>query len=207
MKAMKLGLIALISILVITGCSTKDSAKGENPVVTLEMESGEKMEIELYPDVAPITVTNFVNLASSGFYDGLTFHRIIQGFMVQGGDPDGNGTGGPGYAIKGEFENNGYTNMLTHKKGIISMARSQSNDSAGSQFFIMLGEAPNLDGGYAAFGKVINGLEALEELGNTEVGINDMGSEMSKPVEKQVIKKMTVDTFGIDYGETKKINP
>jgi peptidyl-prolyl cis-trans isomerase B (cyclophilin B) len=153
MRASKLGLVALITVvlvMLVAGCNQNDNsgkadgkANGKKeskiPVVTLEMASGGVMEIELYPEVAPITVTNFVNLVDSGFYDGLKFHRIRKGFMIQGGDPEGNGTGGPGYAIKGEFYNNGYTNMLAHKKGIISMARSRSMDSAGSQFFIMFG--------------------------------------------------------------------
>jgi peptidyl-prolyl cis-trans isomerase B (cyclophilin B) len=219
MRASKLrliGLITLVLVMVVAGCSQNDNSgdgkadvkkESKIPVVTLEMASGGIMEIELYPEVAPITVTNFVNLVNSGFYDGLKFHRIVKGFMIQGGDPEGNGTGGPGYAIKGEFYNNGYTNMLAHKKGIISMARSQSMDSAGSQFFIMLGEVPNLNGDYAAFGKVIKGIEVLDRLGDTEVGLNDMGNELSKPSVDQVVKRMTVETFGVDYGGTDKINP
>lgn len=200
--------VVLLVAVTVAGCSkNEDNAattdkKGKNPIVTLEMESGSTMEIELYPDVAPNTVTNFVNLVSSGFYDGLIFHRIIPGFMIQGGDPDGPGKGGPGYAIKGEFVSNGFSNKLSHEKGVISMAREGENmDSAGSQFFIMTATRPDLDGNYAAFGKVVKGIEVLDTLGTVQTGVND------RPVEDQVIKKMTVDTFGVNYGETKKVTP
>jgi len=178
--------------------ATEDKEGNKNPIVTIEMATGAKMNIELYPDVAPNTVTNFVNLVSSGFYDGLIFHRVIPGFMIQGGDPDGIGTGGPGYGIKGEFSSNGFDNKLIHEKGVISMARSQHPDSAGSQFFLMTAPAPHLDGGYAGFGKVIEGLEVLEVIGNVQTGAQD------RPIEDQVIKTMTVETFGVEYGSPVK---
>jgi peptidyl-prolyl cis-trans isomerase B (cyclophilin B) len=207
MRSGLIGLVIVVLVIMVAGCgknedNTTPTKKSNNPIVTLEMASGSKMDIELYPDVAPNTVTNFVNLVSSGFYDGLIFHRIIPGFMIQGGDPDGTGKGGPGYAIKGEFANNGWANNLSHEKGVISMARESLNmDSAGSQFFIMTATSPNLNGDYAAFGKVVKGIEVLDTLGTVETGLND------RPVEDQVIKKMTVNTFGVKYGETKKITP
>jgi peptidyl-prolyl cis-trans isomerase B (cyclophilin B) len=175
---------------------------GKNPVVTLEMASGTKFGIELYPDIAPITVTNFVNLVSSGYYDGLIFHRVIPGFMIQGGDPDGTGMGGPGYEIKGEFSSNGFDNKLAHEEGVISMARNGDNpDSAGSQFFIVTKDSPHLDGDYAAFGKVVKGIEGLPSIENVET------DAQARPIEDQVIKKMTVETFGVEYGEPEKITP
>ncbi|MEX2414719.1 MAG: peptidylprolyl isomerase [Paenibacillaceae bacterium] len=213
MKRTRTSLIGLaivaLAVMMVSGCNKstdKDGAAtdkdGQNPIVTLEMESGIKMEIELYPDVAPNTVTNFVSLVGSGYYDGLIFHRIMAGFMIQGGDPDGTGMGGPGYSIKGEFSSNGFTNDLAHVKGVISMARTSDNpDSAGSQFFIMTGTSPNLDGDYAAFGKVIKGIEGLDIIGNVKTGAQD------RPIEDQLIKKMTVDTFGVEYGEPEKITP
>lgn len=213
MKRTRTSLIGLaivaLAVMMVSGCNKstdKDGAAtdkdGQNPIVTLEMESGIKMEIELYPDVAPNTVTNFVSLVGSGYYDGLIFHRIMAGFMIQGGDPDGTGMGGPGYSIKGEFSSNGFTNDLAHVKGVISMARTSGNpDSAGSQFFIMTGTSPNLDGDYAAFGKVIKGIEGLDIIGNVKTGAQD------RPIEDQLIKKMTVDTFGVEYGEPEKITP
>lgn len=212
MSRTRTGLIGLVIVILVammvSGCSKsadskkdESAATGKNPIVTLEMESGTKIEIELYPDIAPNTVTNFVNLVSKGFYDGLIFHRVIPGFMIQGGDPDGTGMGGPGYSIKGEFSSNGFDNDLAHVKGVISMARSQASDSAGSQFFIMTGTSPNLDGDYAAFGKVVKGIEGVETIENVETGAQD------RPLEDQVIKKMTVETFGVEYGEPKKITP
>lgn len=156
-------------------------------MIIIEMENGKKIKIELYPDKAPITVSNFEKLAKEGFYDGLTFHRVISGFMIQGGDPDGTGTGGPGYSIKGEFISNGVKNDIKHERGVISMARSMHPDSAGSQFFIMHKAAPHLDGDYAAFGKVIDGMETVDEIAGCDTDYNDM------PVKKQVIKKVTVE--------------
>lgn len=164
-----------------------------NPVVTIEMESGGKIIAELYPEIAPETVNNFVSLASKGFYDGLIFHRVIPGFMIQGGDPDGDGTGGPGYCIKGEFLMNGVKNTLSHKRGVLSMARAGHPNSAGSQFFIMVEKAPHLDGEYAAFGKVIEGMDVADTIVNAD------RDRMDKPKQEQRMKSVTVETFGVDY--------
>ncbi len=171
---------------------------GENPVVTMTMENGDVIKLELYPDIAPNTVANFVSLIEQNYYDGIIFHRVIPGFMIQGGDPAGNGTGGPGYSIPGEFTGNGFKNDLSHTKGVLSMARTQDPNSAGSQFFIMAEDYPSLDGQYAAFGKVIEGLEVVDSIVSVE------RDNMDKPLEDQKIKTMTVDTFGVDYGEPKK---
>ena len=157
-----------------------------NPIVTIEMEDGGVIRLELYPDVAPITVDNFVSLVRKGFYDGLIFHRVIPGFMIQGGDPKGIGTGGPGYTIKGEFKANGVVNNIKHERGVISMARSMMPDSAGSQFFIMHADAPHLDGQYAAFGRVIEGIEEVDKIASTRTSRND------RPVSDQRMKKVTV---------------
>lgn len=165
----------------------------ENPVVTITMENDKKILIELEPKVAPNTVANFIALANDGTYDGLIFHRVIPGFMIQGGDPDGTGMGGPGYAIKGEFSNNQFENNMKHERGVISMARSQSNDSAGSQFFIMVAESASLDGDYAAFGKVTSGMDAVDEIVSTKTDGSD------KPLKEQKMKSVTVDTKGFDY--------
>ena len=171
----------------------------DNPIVTIEMENGSTMKLELYPETAPNTVRNFISLAGSGFYDGLIFHRVIPGFMIQGGDPEGTGMGGPGYSIKGEFSANGFKNDLKHDRGVISMARSNRPDSAGSQFFLMVEKAPHLDGQYAAFGKVIEGMEEADRIVGVKRDYND------RPREDQRIKKMTVETFGKDYGEVEKV--
>ena len=168
-------------------------ANAEHPIATLTMENGDVIEIELYCDVAPNTVANFVTLANSGYYDGLTFHRVISGFMIQGGCPLGTGTGNPGYSIKGEFSKNGFENNLQHTRGVISMARSSAMDSAGSQFFIMHADAPHLDGSYAAFGKVISGMEAVDKIASVATNYSD------KPLTAQVIKSITVDTKGVEY--------
>ena len=166
----------------------------QNPVVTFEMENGRKMKAELYPDKAPNTVNNFVSLVSSGFYDGLIFHRVISGVMIQGGDPAGIGTGGPGYNIKGEFAMNGCKqNDLKHERGVLSMARAMHPDSAGSQFFIMHKNSSHLDGQYAAFGKIIEGIEVVDEIASVKTDWND------KPRTPQVMKKVTVETFGVQY--------
>lgn len=165
----------------------------ENPIVTITMNNDEKIVLELEPKVAPNTVANFISLVEDGFYDGLIFHRVIPGFMIQGGDPEGNGTGGPGYAIAGEFASNGFDNAITHERGVISMARSQSPDSAGSQFFIMAETSPHLDGEYAAFGRVIEGLEVVDAI----VSVDRNGSD--KPNEPQIMKTVTVDTKGYEY--------
>ena len=170
----------------------------QNPIVTIEMENGDIIKAELYPEIAPNSVKNFISLINKGFYDGLIFHRVIEGFMIQGGCPDGNGMGGPGYSIPGEFSQNGFKNDLKHTRGVLSMARSMNPDSAGSQFFIMHKNAPHLDGAYAAFGKVTEGIEAVDKIAETEVDYHD------RPVEPQVIKKVTVDTFGEKYGEPEK---
>ena len=169
-----------------------------NPVVTFEMENGDVIKAELYPEIAPNTVNNFISLVKKGFYDGLIFHRVIPGFMIQGGDPLGKGLGGPGYGIKGEFLQNGFKNELKHSRGVLSMARAGDPDSAGSQFFIMHEDAPHLDGGYAAFGKVIEGIEAVDRICDVRTDWND------KPRIPQVMKKVTVDTFGVDYPEPEK---
>jgi peptidyl-prolyl cis-trans isomerase B (cyclophilin B) len=174
-----------------------------NPVVTIEMDNGKQIEIELFPDIAPNTVNNFISLAKQGFYDGLIFHRVIPGFMIQGGDPLGNGTGGPGYAIKGEFSANGFPNGLPHKRGVISMARAMAYDSAGSQFFIMVDEAPHLDGQYAAFGYVIQGMETVDEIVMQEIDPSDQNR--TRPLNPMAIKKVTVDTKGVDYPEPEVI--
>ncbi len=170
----------------------------QNPVVTFEMENGNVMKAELYPDIAPNTVRNFISLVSSGFYDGVIFHRVIPGFMIQGGDPEGTGMGGPGYCIKGEFSGNGFKNTLKHEKGVLSMARTARPNTAGSQFFIMVEKAPHLDGQYAAFGKVIEGIEEADRIVAVKRDYND------KPREPQRMKKVTVETFGVDYGEVEK---
>lgn len=159
------------------------------------MENGDIMKAELYPDIAPNTVNNFISLIKKGFYDGLIFHRVISGFMIQGGCPDGIGTGGPGYSIKGEFSQNGFANDLKHTPGVLSMARSMMPNSAGSQFFIMHQTSPHLDGAYAAFGKIIEGLDVVDKIANVETNYSD------RPLVEQKIKSVTVDTFGIDYPE------
>ncbi|MCD8301191.1 MAG: peptidylprolyl isomerase [Clostridiales bacterium] len=170
----------------------------QNPIVTIEMENGDIIKAELYPETAPNTVNNFISLANRGYYDGVIFHRVIPGFMIQGGDPQGTGTGGPGYCIKGEFASNGFKNDLAHDPGVLSMARTMVKDSAGSQFFIMHAKAPHLDGEYAAFGKVIEGLDAVDKIATVKTDWND------KPLKKQAMKKVTVETFGVEYPEPEK---
>jgi len=171
----------------------------ENPEVTITLNSGDQIELELYPEKAENTVNNFIDLADKGYYDGLKFHRVIKGFMIQGGCPDGTGMGNPGYAIKGEFSSNGYENDLKHERGVISMARSQSPDSAGSQFFIMHKDAAHLDGQYAAFGKVIEGIDAVDKIAEVNTNARDM------PAEDQIMEKVEVELFGEDYPEPNKI--
>ena len=165
----------------------------QNPIVTITMNGGDIIRLELYPDIAPISVNNFISLINKKFYDGLIFHRVIKGFMIQGGCPQGTGTGGPGYSIKGEFSQNGVENNLKHTEGVLSMARSMLPDSAGSQFFIMHKTSPHLDGGYAAFGKVIEGMEAVDHVAETPTGFQD------RPINDQRIRKATVETFGESY--------
>ena len=169
-----------------------------NPIVTIEMENGDIMKVELYPEVAPNTVNNFISLVKKGFYNGLIFHRVIRGFMIQGGCPQGPGMGGPGYQIKGEFLQNGFPNSLKHEPGVISMARAMHPDSAGSQFFIMHETSPHLDGSYAAFGKVIEGMDVVNEIAEVPTAWGD------KPFEAQVMKSVTVDTQGVEYDEPEK---
>ncbi|WP_226666541.1 peptidylprolyl isomerase [Metabacillus litoralis] len=213
MKSKQFVFFVLIFIIILGGCgtakndttsnsngSTKPTQKIEdNPIVTIVMENNEEIKMELYPNTAPNTVNNFISLVESGFYDGLIFHRVIPDFMIQGGDPEGIGTGGPGYGIKGEFKENGFENDLKHERGIISMARSQAPDSAGSQFFIMVADSSSLDGNYAAFGKVTEGMDTVDSIVNVKTDKAD------KPLEEQKMKKVTVETFGIDYPEPEKI--
>ena len=171
----------------------------QNPIITFEMENGDIMKAELYPQVAPNTVNNFISLVNKGFYDGLIFHRVINGFMIQGGDPEGTGMGGPGYGIKGEFAQNGFANDLKHTAGVLSMARSMMPNSAGSQFFIMHKDAPHLDGAYAAFGKIIEGMDVINKIAEVATDYSD------RPIEDQRMKTVTVETFGVDYDEPETV--
>ena len=171
----------------------------QNPIVTITMTDGSVMKAELYPEIAPQSVNNFISLINKKYYDGLIFHRVIKGFMIQGGCPDGTGMGGPGYSIKGEFTQNGFTNDLKHTEGVLSMARAMNPNSAGSQFFIMHKTSPHLDGSYAAFGKVTEGMDVVNKIAETSTDWND------RPLEDQVIKSMTVETFGVDYPEPEKL--
>lgn len=170
-----------------------------NPIVTFEMENGDIMKAELYPEIAPNTVNNFISLVQNGFYDGLIFHRVIRGFMIQGGCPDGTGMGGPGYTIKGEFSQNGFANDLRHTEGVLSMARAMHPDSAGSQFFIMHKNSPYLDGAYAAFGKIIEGMDIVNKIAETATDYSD------RPLEEQKMKKVTVDTMGVEYPAPERV--
>ncbi len=171
----------------------------KNPIVTIEMENGSLIKLELYPDIAPNTVKNFISLVQKNFYDGVIFHRVIRGFMIQGGDPEGTGMGGPGYSIKGEFSYNHFENNLKHTAGVISMARSQMPNSAGSQFFIMHKDSPHLDGSYAAFGKVTEGMDVVNAIADERTDYSD------RPLTPQVMKKVTVELFGEEYGEPEKM--
>lgn len=203
-QTIKLLIITTFLAIFLLGCSSKtketdDMEIKENPIVTITMENDQTIEIELYPNIARNTVRNFISLINEKYYDGIIFHRVIPGFMIQGGDPTGTGMGGPDYSIKGEFSTNGFENDLSHEAGIISMARSGHPDSAGSQFFITVGDASFLDGEYAAFGKVIKGMETAEEIVNVETGAND------KPLTDQKIKSITVDTKDIEYQEAEII--
>ncbi len=171
----------------------------QNPLVKFEMENGSVFEAELYPEIAPNTVNNFISLVKKGFYDGLIFHRVIKGFMIQGGDPQGTGMGGPGYSIKGEFRLNGFANNLEHTPGVLSMARAADPDSAGSQFFVMHETSPHLDGSYAAFGKVINGMDVVNAIAEVRTDWSD------RPMEEQKLRTVTVDTFGVDYPEPETV--
>lgn len=171
----------------------------QNPIITFEMENEDIMKAELYPQVAPNTVNNFISLVNKGFYDGLIFHRVINGFMIQGGDPEGTGMGGPGYGIKGEFAQNGFANDLKHTAGVLSMARSMMPNSAGSQFFIMHKDAPHLDGAYAAFGKIIEGMDVVNKIAEVATDYSD------RPMEDQRMKTVTAETFGVDYDEPETV--
>ena len=170
-----------------------------HPLATITMKNGGVIQLELYPEIAPESVKNFISLANSGFYDGLIFHRVIPGFMIQGGDPKGNGTGGPGYSIKGEFAANGFENDLLHERGVLSMARAKAYDSAGSQFFIMHEDYPSLDGQYAAFGRVISGMEVVDAIAMTTTDSKD------KPYKDQIMATVRVETWGVEYGEPEKL--
>ena len=170
-----------------------------NPIVTFEMENGDIMKAELYPEIAPNTVNNFISLVQNGFYDGLIFHRVIKDFMIQGGCPDGTGMGGPGYTIKGEFSQNGFANDLRHTEGVLSMARAMHPDSAGSQFFIMHKNSPHLDGAYAAFGKITEGMDIVNKIAETATDYSD------RPLEEQKMKKVTVDTMGVEYPAPERV--
>ena len=176
----------------------KTMAEKKNPVITIEMTNGDIIKAELYPEIAPNTVNNFISLVQKGFYDGVIFHRVIKGFMIQGGDPEGTGIGGPGYSIRGEFSHNGFTNNLKHTPGVLSMARTMMPNSAGSQFFIMHAAAPHLDGEYAGFGKVIEGMENVNKIAETRCDYSD------RPMAQQKMAKVTVETFGVDYPEPEK---
>ena len=203
-----IAILLALTLVPATGCGLirrketgQDGENQQNPVVTMKIKDRGTVKIELYPEIAPNTVNNFISLVEDGFYDGLTFHRVIADFMIQGGDPNGDGTGGPGYSIKGEFTNNGFENNLLHEVGVISMARSPySMDSAGSQFFIMVEDQPSLDGDYAAFAKVVEGMDVVEDISETATD-----EKTDKPLEDVIMKKVTVDTFGYDYPEPKKI--
>jgi len=171
----------------------------QNPIVTFTMFDGRIMKAELYPEIAPASVNNFISLIKNNFYDGLIFHRVISGFMIQGGDPEGTGMGGPGYCIHGEFSDNGFENNLKHSAGVLSMARSMSPNSAGSQFFIMHHDSPHLDGSYAAFGKIIEGIDVVNSIADTPA------DAMDRPLEDQKLQSVTVETFGVDYPEPEKV--
>ena len=197
----------LILLLSLVGCSNKKTSENEEtrtppkelPIATIVVKDYGTIKAELYPHIAPNTVNNFIYLANEGFYNGLTFHRVIKDFMIQGGDPNGNGTGGPGYSIKGEFSSNGFKNDLKHTEGVLSMARAQDKDSAGSQFFIVTKDQPGLDGEYATFGKVISGMDIVHEIENVQTDAND------KPIKNIVIESIKVDTKGIDYPKPDKM--
>ena len=203
-----IAILLALTLVPATGCGLirrketgQDGENQQNPVVTMKIKDRGTVKIELYPEIAPNTVNNFISLVEDGFYDGLTFHRVIADFMIQGGDPNGDGTGGPGYSIKGEFTNNGFENNLLHEVGVISMARSPySMDSAGSQFFIMVEDQPSLDGDYAAFGKVVEGMDVVEDISETATD-----EKTDKPLEDVIMKKVTVDPFGYDSPDPKKI--
>ena len=191
--------VAAVLAFVLTSPVQAGEVETKNPLVTVDLGELGTIKIELYPEIAPNTVNNFISLVQQGYYDGVIFHRVIPGFMIQGGDPTGTGSGGPGYSIKGEFSQNGFTNSLKHGRGVISMARTSIPDSAGSQFFIMVADAPHLDGAYAAFGQVIEGMEVADQI------VAVQRNRMDRPLEDQVMQKMTVETFGVTYPEPEKL--
>ena len=191
--------VAAVLAFVLTSPVQAGEVEKKNPLVTVDLGELGTIKIELYPEIAPNTVNNFISLVQQGYYDGVIFHRVIPGFMIQGGDPTGTGTGGPGYSIKGEFSQNGFPNSLKHGRGVISMARTSIPDSAGSQFFIMVADAPHLDGAYAAFGQVIEGMEVADQI------VAVQRNRMDRPLEDQVMQKMTVETFGVTYPEPEKL--
>ncbi len=195
------GIFLLVGGGLIFGAASGGGEEPLNPEVTIIMDGGGEIVLELYPETAPNTVKNFIYLIEQDFYQGLIFHRVIEGFMIQGGDPQGTGTGGPGYSIKGEFTGNGFENDLKHKRGVISMARAQDPDSAGSQFFIMHEDVFQLDGSYAAFGEVISGMETVDEIAAVNTDVRDI------PLQEQVMKEVLVETFGVDYDPPEKIKP
>ena len=199
-KKLVLGATLSIALLSLVGCSaTNNKSQGELPTATISIKDFGDVEVELYPEIAPNTVNNFISLANDGFYDGTTSHRVIKDFMIQGGDPEGTGMGGPGYSIKGEFSSNGFENNLAHTEGVLSMARSFMPDSAGSQFFIMTGTSPHLDGEYAAFGKVTDGMDIVHEIENTETDDSD------RPINTVTIESVKVDTKGVKYDAPEKL--
>ena len=202
-KIVPLVLVFLMVVTLFTGCKVETyidrKPVEENPIVTIKVKDIGEIKLELYPNTAPNTVANFITLANSKFYEGVIFHRVIKGFMIQGGDPEGTGGGGPGYSIAGEFSSNGFENDIKHERGVISMARTGEPDSAGSQFFIMHRDAAHLDGEYAAFGRVISGMEVVDAIADTETNVND------RPVVDVVIESVTVDTKGYDYPEPEKV--
>ena len=191
--------VTAVLAFVLTSPVQAGEVEKKNPLVTVDLGELGTIKIELYPEIAPNTVNNFISLVQQGYYDGVIFHRVIPGFMIQGGDPTGTGTGGPGYSIKGEFSQNGFPNSLKHGRGVISMARTSIPDSAGSQFFIMVADAPHLDGAYAAFGQVIEGMEVADQI------VAVQRNRMDRPLEDQVMQKMTVETFGVTYPEPEKL--
>ncbi|NLL49527.1 MAG: peptidylprolyl isomerase [Firmicutes bacterium] len=191
--------VTAVLAFVLTSPVQAGEVETKNPLVTVDLGELGTIKIELYPEIAPNTVNNFISLVQQGYYDGVIFHRVIPGFMIQGGDPTGTGSGGPGYSIKGEFSQNGFPNSLKHGRGVISMARTSIPDSAGSQFFIMVADAPHLDGAYAAFGQVIEGMEVADQI------VAVQRNRMDRPLEDQVMQKMTVETFGVTYPEPEKL--
>lgn len=199
MSILAVVVVAAVLALIQAGPVFAEEVVAKNPLVTMDVGELGVIKIELYPDIAPNTVNNFIALVKQGYYDGVIFHRVIPGFMIQGGDPTGTGSGGPGHSIKGEFSQNGFPNSLKHKRGVISMARTNIPDSAGSQFFLMVADSPHLDGAYAAFGQVVEGIEVADQI------VSAQRDRMDKPLEEQVIQTMTVETYEVTYPEPEKL--